>query len=142
MLPNVCKLAEGINNTGKIWNKEGIPRNPHSFYMEAFQSKDIVSKCQSKTSEDLIHIDMPLIKKIIEDIIQPITAVIYHFKMCFLYLKLVTKMFSIIIDLYPCSPSFLKYWENLLKDIIYWLYGYRAGRSTSQALKPVDSLYK
>ena len=74
------KLAEKIPDpsTAGALNETLISRNPYSMFLTAVVEReiwDIVSKCKNKRSTDCDGIDMTRIKKVIEEIIQPLTYI-------------------------------------------------------------------
>ena len=114
----------------------------------------IVKTCKQKTSTD--SNDMSVIKKAIQPITLPLTAIfnmsfqagVFPSSMklakIFLYLKVVQKQNLIITDQYLCYPNFLKYLKNYNKRLEQFVdknnvlsnsqYGFRSSMSTSHAL--------
>ncbi len=61
-----------------IYAEDYVSRNPNSFYLDPVEQKeisDIVNNCKNKTSTDWSRIDMPLIKKVIDCIVIPLTHI-------------------------------------------------------------------
>ena len=73
------KLAKEIKNAPPEKScAEYIERNPNSFYLETVEKNeiiDIVTKCKDKTSTDWNGIDMNLVKKVIDGIVNPLTHI-------------------------------------------------------------------
>ncbi len=73
------KLANEIDNGEmRCAEEKCVEKNPNSIILGTVESKEIinvVNKCTSKISEDWNDIDMFLVKKIINEIVDPLTHI-------------------------------------------------------------------
>lgn len=73
------KLANEIDNDGmRCADGKSVEKNPNALILGTVESKEIINvanKCTSKISADWNDIDMFLIKKIINEIVDPLTYI-------------------------------------------------------------------
>lgn len=155
------QLAKEIKYTGMKYSvMDQVDRNPHSFVLGTVEGKEIieiVSKYMNKTSKDCDDIDMSLVKKVIDGIVEPLT---YIYNLSFKTGVFPEKMkLAKVIPLYKAGDShvfnnyrpisllsqFSKILEKLFVErldnfidknnlLMDSQYGFRSGRSTSMAL--------